>query len=269
MAHEFSPYRGAIGPEGVRRTTMHYGPVVGGLPIEAWHCEVCGLLRLDYPDGRKEERRLFPGPQPGLLAFPVAGDIAPEQFSGMQARVSGLSAPPEMMLTLLPVEEGPAGPGLAELVARLPRWDPATWLTVALLTASMCGLILGGALAVYDWTTDSRVTPLFWSVLGTFFGAIAVQVIAAAQRHWFPMPRLAPSPASIHGGRPQIDAVTGLVVALLSLVTAGLILGGALAVYDWKTPDYMSVVIWAVAVLFFLAIAVKVVDAALRHLQRR
>ena len=74
MAHEFAHYEGAIGPEGLRRTVTFYGPIVGGLPIRAWHCERCGLLRLSYPDGRTEERRLFPGPQPGLLAAatPVA-----------------------------------------------------------------------------------------------------------------------------------------------------------------------------------------------------
>src|SRR5258708_25132878 len=76
MAHEFAQYEGGQGPEGKRRTLTFYGPVIGGLPITAWHCEVCGLLRLAYPDGRTEERRLFPGPQPGLLAEPSA--IAPE-----------------------------------------------------------------------------------------------------------------------------------------------------------------------------------------------
>ena len=54
MAHEFATYQGAMGPEGKRRTVTHYGPVLGGLPIEAWHCEVCGLLRLTFPDGRVE-----------------------------------------------------------------------------------------------------------------------------------------------------------------------------------------------------------------------
>ena len=62
MAHEFAHYEGAVGPEGLRRTVTYYGPIVGGLPIRAWHCEVCGLLRLNYPDGRTEERRSLPGP---------------------------------------------------------------------------------------------------------------------------------------------------------------------------------------------------------------
>ena len=60
MAHEFSTYQGAIGPEGTRRTSTYYGPVLGGLPISAWHCETCGLLRLTFIDGRKEERRSLP-----------------------------------------------------------------------------------------------------------------------------------------------------------------------------------------------------------------
>src|SRR4029077_16967403 len=105
MAHEFSPYRGAAGPEGKRRTVMYYGPVQGGLPISAWHCEVCGLLRLTYPDGRKEERRLYPRPQPGLIAGPMAGDLAPSAVLGTQAQVSGMSAPPEMLRALLPPEQ--------------------------------------------------------------------------------------------------------------------------------------------------------------------
>ena len=90
MAHEFAHYEGAVGPEGLRRTVTFYGPIVGGLPIRAWHCEKCGLLRLSYPDGRTEERRLFPGPQPGLLA--AASPVATErEHYGMQARVSGLT----------------------------------------------------------------------------------------------------------------------------------------------------------------------------------
>ena len=73
MAHEFAHYEGAVGPEGLRRTVTYYGPIVGGLPIRAWHCEQCGLLRLTLPRRSHRGAAAVPGPQPGLLAAAIAG----------------------------------------------------------------------------------------------------------------------------------------------------------------------------------------------------
>src|SRR2546421_375842 len=181
MAHEFAPYSEARGPEGKRRTVMYYGPVVGGLPIDAWHCEVCGLLRLSYPDGRREERRLWPGSQPGLIAVPVAGVTAPESITGRQARVSGVSAPPQLFAVLVPPAPQPFELSLRLPV--LPAWSLATWAAVLLLSASAVGLLLGGILAVYDWTTPGAEKPVFFLGLACFAGAIAIKVVDAARRH--------------------------------------------------------------------------------------
>jgi hypothetical protein len=262
MAHEFSPYRGARGPEGTRRTTMYYGPVVGGLPIDAWHCEVCGLLRLTYPDGRKEERRLWPGPQPGLIA--AADVVALEQVTGRQARVSGLTATPELFSVLAPTTEP------YELaLPQLPDWGFVTWATVLLLCGVMGGLIAGAFLAVYTWYTPAALRPLFFSVLGCFGGAVAVQVLGAAFRHAFPMPRLGASPAVALRGKPAMDGVTRVVVAILVITIGVLISGAVLAVYTWYTPGILRPVFFAGLGLFGAAVALKLLDAARRYLTGR
>ena len=269
MAHEFSPYPGAVGPEGTRRTTTYYGPIVGGLPIQAWHCEVCGLLRLTFYDGRREERRLWPGAQPGLIAEPVAGDVAPEQHYGMQARVSGLTAPPELIASLIPATEG-AGLGIPRpRLPELPELPVVTWVTLGLLVGIIAGLFAGGVLAVYDWQTPASERPLFFTILGLFVGAVGLNIGSAALEHLFPAGRLGPSPAEVHRGTPELDGATRLFVALLCLTVVALLLGGILAVYDWQTPAAERPLFFAGLTLFLIAVAVKVVDAAVRHLGRR
>ena len=270
MAHEFAPYQDAQGPEGPRRTTMYYGPVVGGLPIKAWHCERCGLLRLEYPDGRREERRLYPGPQPGLIAVAVPGEAAPESALGTQMRVSGVSATPDIYFKYYEEEpvETQAEPVFERLAARLPKLGLATWLTLLCLAAVTVGLVLGGILAVYDWTTPSAELPLFFTVLGIFLAGIGVQVLDAVGRHWFPGGELSPSPAVALRGRPQLDGATRAAVALLGLTVVGLVLAGILAIYDWTTPGAVLPLFFTVLALFLLAVAVKVLSAAVRHLQR-
>jgi hypothetical protein len=270
MAHEFAPYQDAQGPEGPRRTTMYYGPVVGGLPIKAWHCERCGLLRLEYPDGRREERRLYPGPQPGLIAVAVPGEAAPESALGTQMRVSGISATPEIYFKYYEEEpvEPQAEPVYERLAARLPKLGLATWFTVLCLAAATVGLVLGGILAVYDWTTPAAELPLFFTVLGIFLAGIGVQVLDAIGRHWFPGGELSPSPAVALRGRPKLDGATKTVVALLSLTVVGLVLAGILAIYDWTTPGAVLPLFYTVLALFLVAVAVKVLAATVRHLQR-
>lgn len=63
------------------------------------------------------------------------------------------------------------------------RPDPAVNLTAALLAVAAVGLLLGGILAVYDWTVPGAELPLFFGVLAAFVAAVGVQVLAATVRH--------------------------------------------------------------------------------------
>ncbi len=136
------------------------------------------------------------------------------------------------------------------------------------LVASTIGLVLGGILAIYDWTTPAAEQPLFFTVLGIFLAGIGVQVLDAIGRHWFPGGELSPSPAVALRGRPKLDGATKTVVALLSLSVVGLVLGGILAIYDWTTPGAVLPLFYTVLALFLVAVAVKVLAATVRHLQR-
>jgi hypothetical protein len=262
MAHEFAPYDGALGPEGVRRTTMYYGPVVGGLPIHAWHCEQCGLLRLSYPDGRREERRLYPGPQPGLLAVPTVAMPEVEAF-GMQARVSGLSLDQRLVATLIP--ETPAGPAFSLPQVALPQLDAVTWLTILLLSLAAVGGLYAGILAVYTYSTPQAEWPAIIVTLVLFGSALALQIGAATIRHFFPMPQLGPSPAERWGARASIDGATATAIGLLVLSVIGLAVGAVLAVYTYSTPAAEFPLFLGVLVCFVLALVVKAVDAGRRH----
>ena len=264
MAHEFASYQGAVGPEGVRRTVTYYGPIIGALPIEAWHCEVCGLLLLTYPDGRKEERRLFPGPQPGLLAQPRV-EIVESEYFGLQARVSGLSIP-DSVYAGLAAEELPAAAAITLRLPTitLPELNAATWLTVGLLAVTAFGLFLAGIVAVYDYATPGAETPLVITTAMCGLGAILVQAGAAAIKFLFPMPLLRPSIAVTERGQPAMDPATKLVVALLALTATGLLLTGFLAVYTTQTPDIEGGVAIATVACAGLAGAVKLTSVLAR-----
>src|SRR5579863_8396053 len=219
MAHEFAHYEGAVGPEGLRRTVTYYGPIVGGLPIRAWHCEQCGLLRLTYPDGRTEERRLFPGPQPGLLA--AASPIAPERvYYGMQARVSGLTAQPAF-IDQLTGGESIVRP-LQFPTLTLPDWDAITWLTVLGMISVLVGLLLAGLFAAVPYSTPSIELPLVLTLVFIFAGVLALRLIVLAIRHFAPAEKLSPSVAETLQGTPELDAATRTVVFLLVLCILGL-----------------------------------------------
>ncbi|MBV9100525.1 MAG: hypothetical protein JOZ46_04240 [Candidatus Dormibacteraeota bacterium] len=265
LAHEFAHYEGALGPEGKRRTVTYYGPVIGGLPIRAWHCETCGLLRLVFPDGRREERRLFPGPQPGLLA--PAAAVAPEQeLYGLQPRVSGLTAQPTYFASLL--EEtgfGAAAPALRLPQVTLPAWDAVTWLTVLGLSSVLVMLLLTGILAVYTFSTPSAVAPLAVTAALTFTGVALLRIGAAAVRHFFPVQTLSPSVAETLREQPALDAATRAAVTLLTLSVIGLFTAGLLAVYTFATPGAEGPVIILSIVFGLLALLVKVGSAAWRH----
>jgi hypothetical protein len=266
LAHEFSPYRGAQGPEGKRRTTMYYGPVVGALPISAWHCEKCGLLRLQYYDGRREERRLYPGPQPGLIAAAVAEDAAPAASRGSQANVSGISLPAELAGVLIPKAE-PVRIRLPSI--ELPDLGWVTWTAVVLLVATIVELALLMYGAVYDWKTASWVGTVAVVAGFTFGAAVLIPLAVAAFRHFFAWPQLAPSPGEAYGGEPQMDGVAWTVVTLLVVVIVGLAMAGILAIYDWRTPGIMGPLVIALGVIFGICALVGLAGFANRRLAQR
>ncbi len=266
MAHEFAHYEGAVGPEGLRRTVTYYGPIVGGLPIRAWHCEVCGLLRLSYPDGRTEERRLFPGPQPGLLA--EASPIAPERvYYGMQARVSGLTAQPAF------IDQLTGGKSVARPLqfptVNLPAWDAITWLTVLGMISVLVGLLLAGLFAAVSYSTPGVELPLVLTVVFIFVGVLLLRLIVLAIRHFAPAEQLSPSVAETMRGTPQLDATTRTVVFLLVLCVMGLFTSAVLATYTYSTPGAELPVILFSFSCAIIAAVIKVVDVAVRHFSGR
>jgi len=237
MVHEFGHYSGAVGPEGTRRTVTFYGPVIGGLPIDAWHCEVCGLLRLSYPDGRREERRLYPGPQPGLLATP---SVVPwgRVLRGEQPRVSGLSIPEPVYEKMYVAEVGPATINWRPQLPRveLPHLDVLGWTNVVGLTAIAVGLLIAALVAVLPYSVQPEEGPLVL-VLGLAFAVLLVANAASPAWHrLFPAPRLGPSVAETSRGAPALDASTRWAVGLLVSSLLALLACGVLAVYWYSTP---------------------------------
>ena len=266
MAHEFSHYQGAIGPEGLRRTSTYYGPVIGGLPIQAWHCETCGLLRLSFVDGRREERRMYPGPQPGLLALPTPFDPQQEHY-GLQARVSGVTVPPSMYVELVaPFEAAPFVPPWAG--RELPGWSALTWFTVVGLMFVITGLLATGILAVYDYSTPAAIGPVVMITGYTFLAILIIQVLGAAQRHWFPFPPIAPSIAQTQRVTTRADGATIAVVTLLSLTMVGLFIAAVLAVYTYSTAAAEGPVVIVTVIFAILAVVVGLGSAIGRRVRR-
>jgi hypothetical protein len=60
--------------------------------------------------------------------------------------------------------------------------DPWVSLCVLLLALTVAGLVLGGVLAIYDWTTPGAERPLFFAVLGTFLAALVIPAVTGAAR---------------------------------------------------------------------------------------
>jgi hypothetical protein len=264
LAHEFAHYEGAIGPEGLRRTTTFYGPIVGGLPIRAWHCEKCGLLRLSYPDGRTEERRLFPGPQPGLLA--TASPVATErEYFGMQARVSGLSGQPAFIDQLTGGASVARPLQFPSININLPAWDAITWLTVLGMVAVLVGLLLAGLFASLSYSTPSVELPLVLIVVGIFVGVVGLRLLVAAIRHFAPAEPLSPSVAESMRATPDLDSTTRTVIALLVLCVAGLFFSAVLATYTYSTPGAELPVVLISLASAIVAIVIKLVDVTVRH----
>ena len=262
MAHEFAHYEGAVGPEGLRRTVTFYGPIVGGLPIRAWHCEQCGLLKLSYPDGRTEERRLFPGPQPGLLA--AATPVATERVHyGMQARVSGLTGQPAFIEQLTGGESTMREFRFPTIT--LPVWDAITWITVLGMVAVVFGLLLAGLFATLSYSTPNVELPLVLTILGIFLGVMALRLIVAAIRHFAPAEPITPSLAVLMRGKPELDGLTKTIVFLLGLCVTGLFFTAILATYTYSTPGALLPVLVISLASAIVAIVIKLVDVTVRH----
>jgi hypothetical protein len=266
LAHEFDTYAGAVGPEGIRRTITFYGPVIGGLPIEAWHCEVCGLLRLTHADGRTEERRLFPGPQPGLLAAPSAipwGRV----LRGEQPRVSGLSVSDSVYQRMYATEAGTVGAAAWHLQlprVQLPDLDLLGWANLLGLTAIGLGLLVAALVAVLPESLQPEEAPLVVT-LAIIFGVLLVaNVVSPFWRRIFPMPRLAPSVAESARGRPSLDLATRWAVSLLVASVIGLFASGVLAVYWFATPGAMAPVLILSLALAVCAALVEIGGAVAR-----
>ena len=267
MANEFAHYEGAQGPEGTRRTTTYYGPVIGGLPIEAWHCPSCGLLRLTYPDGRSDERRLYPGRQAGLIA--EASTVSPEfAHFGLQPRVSGITVSAQLLKQA--AADSPTAPRrtIREAIG-LPALDAVTWTIVLALSALVLGLLIAGVMATYDWTTPDNLGP-FVAALAAGFGVIVLLMIGAAVwRQYGPEAPLTPSLAVTGRHKPPIDGATGFIIALLVLTIIGAFVAATLAVYDWTTPDAESAVVIGTLVCAALAILVLIGDGIARRFTSR
>lgn len=71
-----------------------------------------------------------------------------------------------------------------------------------------------------------------------------------------------PSASAAPAERP--DPVVAGAVGLIVLTLAGLVVGGVLAVYDWRTPDAEIPLFAASGAAFLAAIAVLVVGAGVR-----
>ena len=265
MANEFSHYDGARGPEGLRRTTTYFGPVIGGLPIGAWHCEVCGLLRLAYEDGRREERRLYPGPQPGLIAEATAFDPEVEHY-GVQARVSGLTVRPAIYQEMIAPFEGTP---LTLPTVTLPAWNFLTWATISGLSLVMLGLLGAGILAVYDYQTPYAIGPVINITGWTFLAVLLLQIGGAAQRHFFPFPLIAPAPGEVEHRKPAVDGATAAVVTLLGLTIIGLFAAAVLAVYTYNTSGAEGAVVILTTICGVAALLILIGGAVARRFRAR
>jgi hypothetical protein len=63
-----------------------------------------------------------------------------------------------------------------------PAADPWMSVCVLLLALTAAGLVLGGVLAIDDWTTPGAERPLFFAVLGTFLAALAIPAVTGGAR---------------------------------------------------------------------------------------
>lgn len=267
MAHEFAHYEGARGPEGTRRTVTYYGPVIGGMPIQAWHCPSCGVLKLTHPDGRTEERRLFPGRQAGLISEASAIDVD-RQYYGLQPRVSGLSTSPDVLAYLARATPSSAPRRSPRQALNLPALGAATWTVVALLTAIAVALLVAGVAATYDWTTPDYLGWLAGGIAAIFGVAMVILVAGATWRQFGPPVPLSPPLVVRERGAAHFDGATYAVVMLLAISVIGLLAVGILAAYDWTTAGIETPVFTVTIGAAVLAALVLIASGIVNHLRR-
>jgi hypothetical protein len=65
------------------------------------------------------------------------------------------------------------------------------------------------------------------------------------------------------------DPLVSVSVAAMTVVAAGLLLAGILAVYDWKTPGAEAPLVFWVAVVAVATLLVDVLVVGARYLRRR
>ena len=65
------------------------------------------------------------------------------------------------------------------------------------------------------------------------------------------------------------DPAASVSAALLAVASVGLLLGGILAVYDWKVPGAEMPLFFGVLAAFLAAVGVQVLAATVRHLRPR
>jgi len=76
---------------------------------------------------------------------------------------------------------------------------------------------------------------------------------------------LQPRPGERAPSPPQVfDPWVSVSVLLLGLTVVGLVLGGVLAIYDWRTPAAEQPLFFAVLGIFLAALAIQVLAAAVR-----
>ena len=63
------------------------------------------------------------------------------------------------------------------------RPDPAVSLAVGLFGLTAIALLIGGILAVYDWTTPGAEKPLFFAALSLFGATVAMLIGVATARY--------------------------------------------------------------------------------------
>ena len=261
MATEFSHYQGALGPEGTRRTVTFYGPVVGGMPIAAWHCQTCGLLKLDHPDGRHEERNLFPGPQPGLLRAPSETDFGVEEF-GRQSQVSGLSLSPVLAAELSPgrlrpiIDISPLMRVLRTMGSAFYELNGLTQLAVVMFIATIAGLATTGVLAVYTYSTPASISAVLWITVFCFAAAFAALIAPSV----FPMPKLAPSPPDSSPATEPMRASTKFGVASLAISVLLGFAAAILAVYTYQTAAIEGWLVLLIGFTFTLGVQTPLVS---------
>jgi hypothetical protein len=83
-----------------------------------------------------------------------------------------------------------------------------------------------------------------------------------------------PTPPMLRGRQPADaaqtapDPLVSVSVAAMALVAIGLLLAGILAVYDWKTPGAEAPLVFWIAVIAVVTLAIDLLVIGVRYLRR-